>query len=271
MGKILCKNLISHRRTKAFTVHTSTSLQLKANTSPKPSIPCYYGDIFNLSLPMTGLVIMFPVLFQLQITANSVIRGLLWPLCQPSSGPLTVCWPGASLLEALICRDLWAQTAFKNYSGLQLSIRVSKSLMRWVISSLLWFFTSSAYLFVTTDILSKQVIMAVLTCFSGHLTLEPSPIVLTWSSSTFLLGLKGSVLTLTACPAPALCLTTCLVVKHGALCLAMGECNIRGRKTVISFLLCVTYRVGIMEDCCKNWKMFWSFVLPHIYITRQLR
>lgn len=89
----LCKKcLISHRQTKTFTVHTSTGLQLKANTSPKPSTPCYYCDISNLSWPMTGLMIMFPVLFQPQITANSVIRGLL---CQPSSGPLTVCWPGA--------------------------------------------------------------------------------------------------------------------------------------------------------------------------------
>lgn len=85
------KKLISQRQTKAFTVHTSTELQLKADTSPKPSTPCYYCDISNLSLPMTGLMIMFPVLFQPQITANSVIRGLLWPLCQPSSGPLTVC------------------------------------------------------------------------------------------------------------------------------------------------------------------------------------
>lgn len=41
---------------------------------------------------MTGLMIMFPVLFQPQITANSVIRGLL---CQPCSGPLTGYWPGA--------------------------------------------------------------------------------------------------------------------------------------------------------------------------------
>lgn len=40
-------------------------------------------------------MIMFPVVFQPQITTNSVIRGLLWPLCQPSSGPLTVCWPRA--------------------------------------------------------------------------------------------------------------------------------------------------------------------------------
>lgn len=95
MGDFLCKKLISHRQTKTFTVHTSTALQLKADTSPKPSTPCYYCDISNLSLPMTGLMIMFPVLFQPQITANSVIRGLLWPLCQPSSGPSTVCWPGA--------------------------------------------------------------------------------------------------------------------------------------------------------------------------------
>lgn len=92
MGDCLSKKLISHRQTKAFTVHTCTVLQLKADTSPKPSTPCYYDDISNLSLPMTGLMIMFPVLFQPQITANSVIRGLL---CQPSSGPLTVCWPGA--------------------------------------------------------------------------------------------------------------------------------------------------------------------------------
>lgn len=91
MGDFLCKMLISHRQTKAFTVHTPTALQLKADTSPKPSTPCYYCHISNLSLPMTGLVIMFPVLFQPQITANSVIRGLLWPLCQPSSGPLAVC------------------------------------------------------------------------------------------------------------------------------------------------------------------------------------
>ncbi len=91
MEDFLCKKLISHWQTKAFTVHTSTALQLKADTSPKPSTPCYYCDISNLSLPMTGLMIMFPVLFQPQITANSVIRGLLWPLCQPSSGPLTVC------------------------------------------------------------------------------------------------------------------------------------------------------------------------------------
>lgn len=82
-------------------MHTFTALQLKADTSPKPSTP-YYCDIFNLSQPMTGLMIMFPVLFQLQITANSVITGLL---CQPSSGPLTVCWPGA-VLSTPVCLDL---------------------------------------------------------------------------------------------------------------------------------------------------------------------
>lgn len=90
MGDFVCKELISPRQTKAFTVHTSTALQLKTDTSPKLSTPCYYCDISNLSLPMTGLMIMFPVLFQPQITANSVIRGLIWPLCKPSSGPLTV-------------------------------------------------------------------------------------------------------------------------------------------------------------------------------------
>lgn len=83
-------------------MQTSTALQLKADTSPKPSTPCYYCDISNLSLPMTGLMIMFPVFFQPQITANSVIRGLL---CQPSSGPLTVCRPGAVFSQ---CLDLWA-------------------------------------------------------------------------------------------------------------------------------------------------------------------
>lgn len=88
MGDIFLKKLISHSQTKTFTVHTSTALQLKTDTSPKPSTPCYYCDISNLSWPMTGLMIMFPVLFQPQITANSVIRGLL---CQPSSGPLTIC------------------------------------------------------------------------------------------------------------------------------------------------------------------------------------
>lgn len=35
------------------------------------------------------------------------------------------------------------------------------------------------------------------TCSAGRLTLEPSSIVLTWSSSTALLGLKGSFLTIT--------------------------------------------------------------------------
>lgn len=47
-------------------------------------------------------MIMFPVLFQPQITANSVITGLL---CQPSSGPLTVCWPGAVFSQL---RYAWA-------------------------------------------------------------------------------------------------------------------------------------------------------------------
>lgn len=91
MGDLLCKKLIPRRQTKACTVHTSTALQLKADISPKPSTPCYYCDISNLSLPMTGLMIMFLVLFQPQITPNSVIRVLLWPPCQPSSRPLIVC------------------------------------------------------------------------------------------------------------------------------------------------------------------------------------
>lgn len=105
MSDFVCRELISHRQTKAFTVHTSTALQLKTDTSPKPFTPRYYCDISNLSLPMTGLMIMFPVLFQPQITANSVIRGLMWPLCKPSSGPLTVYWPGAVLAPL---RYAWA-------------------------------------------------------------------------------------------------------------------------------------------------------------------
>lgn len=80
-------------------MNTFTALQLKADSSPKPSTP-YYCDISNLSQPMTGLMIMFPVLFQPQITANSVITGLL---CQPSSGPLTGCWPSSRLLTTPVC------------------------------------------------------------------------------------------------------------------------------------------------------------------------
>lgn len=38
-GKRKKKKLISHRKTKTFTVHTSTVPQLKADTSPKPSTP----------------------------------------------------------------------------------------------------------------------------------------------------------------------------------------------------------------------------------------
>lgn len=120
MGDIFVKKLISHRQTKTFTVHTSTALQLKADTSPKPSTPCYYCDISNLSWPMTGLMIMFPVLFQPQITANSVIRGLL---CQPSSGPLTICWPGAVFSQL---RYAWTLGLSSKTNSLQKSLEDSK-------------------------------------------------------------------------------------------------------------------------------------------------
>lgn len=119
-------------------------LQLKADTSPKPSTPCYYCDISNLSLPMTGLMIMFPVLFQPQITANSVIRELLWPLCQPSSGPLTVCWPGAVFSQLRYACTFGAQLRhrqrMKIWRVLQLPIEAFKSLI-WS----LWSHCSSAY------------------------------------------------------------------------------------------------------------------------------
>lgn len=116
MGDIFLKKLISHSQTKTFTVHTSTALQLKTDTSPKPSTPCYYCDISNLSWPMTGLMIMFPVLFQPQITANSVIRGLL---CQPSSGPLTICWPGAVFSQL---RYAWTLGLSSKTNSLQKSL-----------------------------------------------------------------------------------------------------------------------------------------------------
>lgn len=35
----LGEKIKSHRQTKTFSVHTSTALQLKADTSPKPSTP----------------------------------------------------------------------------------------------------------------------------------------------------------------------------------------------------------------------------------------
>lgn len=159
------KTLISHRQTKAFTVHTSTAL-LKVDTSPKPSAPCYYCDISNLSLPMTGLMIMFPVLFQPQITANSVIRGLL---CQPSSGPLTVCWPEAVFLQ------LWYAWTFWLSSGTN---GLRKSMEHYICQSWLssnWcgrcestvprLITSFKYLFLSQlsliEVLSKQVIMTI--------------------------------------------------------------------------------------------------------------
>lgn len=124
----LGEKIKSHRQTKTFSVHTSTALQLKTDTSPKPSnpSPCYYCDISNLSWPMTGLMIMFPVLFQPQITANSVIRGLL---CQPSSGPLTICWPGGvrgnggSVFSKLQYARTWRAQLKKNTRQLTETLR----------------------------------------------------------------------------------------------------------------------------------------------------
>lgn len=206
MGNILGEKLIAHRQTKTFTVHTSTALQLKANTSPKPSTPCYYCDIFNLSLPMTGLMIMFPVLFQPQITANSVIKGLLWPLCQPSSGSLTVSWPGDSLLKAPACVNLWVQRAYGNLEGseaasqdFQAAVVTVKSDFPCLITIFNTHFSCVAFLSELYNCHSPIASPNFRTIFNLHWTLKPSPIVLTWSSSMALLRLKGSFITLLSC------------------------------------------------------------------------
>lgn len=88
----------SHKQRRLLCILSQhCSWKLIAHLSPPPP---HYCDISNLSQPMTGLMIMFPVLFQPQITANSVITGLL---CQPSSGPLTGCWPSSRLLTTPVC------------------------------------------------------------------------------------------------------------------------------------------------------------------------
>lgn len=180
---------------------TFTVLQLKADTLPQPSTPCYYCDISNLSWPMTGLMIVFPVLFQPQITANSVIRGLL---CQPSSGPLTVCWPGAVFPE-LRSLEFGSTT-----NSLQNSLEDCHCHWRPSVVTLKpWFLILSLSCFIASftnfcqDCLSlrstqNRWLSPFSTSTAGHLTLEPGLIVLTWSSSTALLKSKGSVFTLTA-------------------------------------------------------------------------
>lgn len=216
MRNILGKKLIAHRQTKTFTVHTSTVVQLKANTLPKPSTPCYYCDIFNLSLPMTGLMIMFPVLFQPQITANSVIKGLLWPLCQPSSGPLTVSWPEASLLKAPACVNLWVQRAYGNLEGtaaaspdFQVAVVVA---VKSVISRLIAIF--NVHFFCIAFLLELSLTDLLIMNWTGHLNQVP----LFWLDPLPRLYLGWKDLSSHFCPVPAFCLTTCLVVALATLC-----------------------------------------------------
>lgn len=60
-----------------------------------------------------------------------------------------------------------------------------------------------------TEVLSRQVIITISTSTTGQMTLEPGPIVLTWSS---FIPLKRSFFTLTPCLMP-FSLLSCLVVK----------------------------------------------------------
>lgn len=184
-----------------ITVHTFTALQLKADTSPKPSTP-YYCDISNLSWPMTGLMIMFPVLFQLQITANSVITGLL---CQPSSGPLTVGWPGAVFSPLQSAWTWGVDSPTKSLKKkkthnreLQLPITVfwQPICSRWTRISSTWSLLFSLEPSLI-EVLSRQVIITISTSRTGQMTLEPGPIVLAWSSFIALLTLTRSFFTQT--------------------------------------------------------------------------
>lgn len=104
-GDSLCKKLISHSQTKAFTVHTSTALQLKADTSPKPSTP--------------AITVISPIcLCQWQVSwscslysfshKSLLIVSLEGCCASPALDPWQSADPGR-LLKAPVCLDLWAQ------------------------------------------------------------------------------------------------------------------------------------------------------------------
>lgn len=173
---------------------------------------------------MTGLMIMFPVLFQPQITANSIIKGLLWPLCQPSSGPLTVSWPEASLLKAPACVNLWVQRAYGNLEGTaaaspDFQVAAVKSVFPRLITIFNVHFFCIAFLLELslTDLLSKQVIIN----WNGHLNQVP----LFWLDPLPRLYLGWKDLSSHFCPVPALCLKTCLVVALATSCCTIWSCT----------------------------------------------
>lgn len=152
---------------------------------------------------MTGLMIMLPVLFQLQITPNSVITGLC---CQPSSGPLTVCWPGA------VFSPLQSAWTWRGVGGTQKPRDLKKKKKTATASDGLLIAHAEPMcpqLIVTflfkpsvTEVLSRQVIITISTSTTGQMTLEPGPIVLTWSSFIALLRLTRSFFTSTSCLMP---------------------------------------------------------------------
>lgn len=152
-------------------------------------------------------MLMFPVVFQPQITANSVIRRLLWPLCQPGTGPLTVCWPGAILSQSQYARTFSAlapstykiknlETTVADSHGIQVVDMVTMKPLFFLSSMTHYYFCIPFLWEVRAFKTGDNVFFS--NYNAGHLTLEPSSIVLTWSSSTALRGLKGSIFTLTA-------------------------------------------------------------------------
>ena len=181
-------------------------------------------------------MIMFPVLFQPQITANSVIRSLL---CQPSSGPLTVFRPGAVFSQ---CLDLWAllrhQQLTEVYRSLQLPIKalVTEATVLCLINFLTLDFCHIPFFVITVtqwgplktgDYDRFQAPLQVI----WHLNqvplfwLDPLPqLYLGWKdlSSHWLL-----------CSLPALCLTACLVVELATWCVSFCEYGLKIFMTVI--------------------------------------
>lgn len=215
-------------------------------------------------------MIMFPVLFQPQITPNSVIRDLLWLLCQPNSGPLTVCWPGASLLEASGMRDLEILRAYRNLEtttaanqGFQAAVVVIMKSLFLILS--LFFFLWELSL---TDVSSKERMITIYGTVQIIWQLELSPIVLPLSSP---LELKSVFFLKSRFICTALRLTACLIVKLATCVIRESTKNIKERKTECSenqtkkvgvsrkemfiFLLSDIWP-GIMGECCKSLKRF---------------